>query len=248
MSHTDQQSFAPQGPGSYHSPGTPPGGPAAPPPPKQKSWFARHKFLTAVLAIVVLIVIAAALGGGDDDAPAGSTPVEDTGAAEAPAQDAEPAADEEADPATDEDAAPTTDEAPAQETAPGIGDDVQDGKFEFTVTGVETGVAEVGDEYLNEQAQGQFVLVHMTVHNIGDQAQMLDGTNQKLVDTQGREHSADGSAAIYLGDTGTFLNDINPGNSVDGTVVFDIPADAEPASIILHDSMFSGGVTVSLAG
>ena len=237
MSHTDQQAFAPQGPGSYHSPGTPPGGPATPPPPKQKSWFARHKFLTAILVIVGLIVIAAALSGGDDDAPAGSTPAAETAPAEE-AADAEPAAGEDAAAAEEGEAAP--------EGAPGIGDAVEDGKFEFTVTGVETGVAEVGDEYLNEQAQGQFVLVHLTVSNIGDRAQMLDGTNQKLVDTQGREHSADGSAAIYLGDTGTFLNDINPGNSVEGTVVFDIPADAEPASITLHDSMFSGGVTVSL--
>src|SRR5690625_1048800 len=244
MSHTDQQAFAPQGPGSYHSPGTPPGGPATPPgspatppPPKQKSWFARHKFLTAILVIVGLIVIAAALSGGDADAPAGSTPAAETAPAEE-AADAEPAAGEDAAAAEEGEAAP--------EGAPGIGDAVEDGKFEFTVTGVETGVAEVGDEYLNEQAQGQFVLVHLTVSNIGDRAQMLDGTNQKLVDTQGREHSADGSAAIYLGDTGTFLNDINPGNSVEGTVVFDIPADAEPASITLHDSMFSGGVTVSL--
>ncbi|WP_341353356.1 MULTISPECIES: hypothetical protein [Rhodococcus] len=29
-------------------------------------------------------------------------------------------------------------------------------------------------------------------------------------------------------------------------VVFDMPVDAVPASIELHDSMFSGGVTVSL--
>src|SRR5699024_5866222 len=89
MSHTDQQAFAPQGPGSYHSPGPPPGGPATPPgspatppPPKQKSWFARHKFLTAILVIVGLIVIAAALSGGDDDAPAGSTPAAETAPAE----------------------------------------------------------------------------------------------------------------------------------------------------------------------
>lgn len=229
-----QNPVTPQPPSTEWQPTNPP---APAPPEKQKSWFARHKFLTAILVIVGLIVIAAALSGGDDDAPAGSTPAAETAPAEE-AADAEPAAGEDAAAAEEGEAAP--------EGAPGIGDAVEDGKFEFTVTGVETGVAEVGDEYLNEQAQGQFVLVHLTVSNIGDRAQMLDGTNQKLVDTQGREHSADGSAAIYLGDTGTFLNDINPGNSVEGTVVFDIPADAEPASITLHDSMFSGGVTVSL--
>jgi hypothetical protein len=37
-----------------------------------------------------------------------------------------------------------------------------------------------------------------------------------------------------------------PGNSLTGTVVFDIPVDAVPASLELHDSLFSGGVTVTL--
>lgn len=235
MNHTDGQTF-PHGPGAYATPGAP----YPPEPPKQKSWFARHKVLTAILVLVVLVVAGTSLGGGDEEVPSGS-------ASEPPAeQAAEPAADDDA-PA---DAAPAEElEEPAAEPAEdaaGIGDPVRDGKFEFTVTEVETGVSEVGDEFLSEQAQGQFVLVHMTVSNIGDQAQMLSGSNQTLIDDQGREHSANGSAAIYLEGSETFLNDINPGNSVEGTVVFDIPADAEPAAVELHDSMFSGGVTVSL--
>ncbi len=236
MSHTDEHTFAPQGPGAYSSPGTagqPHGHPASTPPQRKKNWFARHKFLTAVLVVVALIVIGGALGGGGDDASSPGT----ASTPEAPAV-------EEAD-APPADGAEPAGAEPAEET-PGIGDAVRDGKFEFTVTEVETGVAEVGNEFLSEEAQGQFVLVHMTVSNIGDEAQMLDGGNQTLVDTAGREHSANSSAAIYLDDSDTFLNDINPGNSIDGVVVFDIPADAEPASITLHDSMFSGGVTVSL--
>lgn len=237
--HQAGQTFAPQGPGAYSSPGgtapaPPPGhypGPA--PEPKRKSWFARHKILTVLLAIAVIVIGAAALGGGGEDAPstepAPAAPAPDPGSAEDEPGDAAPA------------------EQP-DEGLPGIGDAVRDGKFEFTVTAVETGVPEVGDEFLREEAQGQFVLVHLTVANIGDEAQMLDGSNQTLVDTEGREHSANSSAAIYLEDSDTFLNDINPGNSVEGTVVFDIPADAVPATVELHDSMFSGGVTVSLAG
>ncbi len=235
MNHTDGQTF-PHGPGAYATPGAP----YPPEPPKQKSWFARHKVLTAILALVVLAVAVTALGGGEE-APSSGT------ASEAPAEGAvEPAADD----AAPADAAPAEepDEPAAEpsEGAAGVGDPVRDGKFEFTVTEVETGVSEVGDEFLSEQAQGQFVLVHLTVSNIGDQAQMLSGSNQTLIDDQGREHSANGSAAIYLEGSETFLNDINPGNSVEGTVVFDIPADAQPTAVELHDSMFSGGVTVSL--
>ena len=82
--------------------------------------------------------------------------------------------------------------------------------------------------------------------NIGDKAQSFFGDNQTLVDTQGREHSADTTAAIYLENSESMYTEINPGNSVNAIVVFDIPADAVPATITLHDSMFSGGVTVSL--
>src|SRR5690606_2174617 len=127
-----------------------------------------------------------------------------------------------------------------------VGPAVRDGKFAFTATSGETGVATAGDEYLNEQAQGQFVPVHMTVTNIGDAAQMFDGSSQKLADTAGREHSADTSAATYLADANSVLTDINPGNSVEGTGVLAIPADAVPAALTLHDSCFPGGVEVSL--
>ncbi|VFA96619.1 Telomeric repeat-binding factor 2 [Nocardia cyriacigeorgica] len=39
---------------------------------------------------------------------------------------------------------------------------------------------------------------------------------------------------------------INPGNSVDVTIVFDVPVDTVPAALELHDSMFSGGAKVAL--
>ncbi len=67
--------------------------------------------------------------------------------------------------------------------------------------------------------------MHVTVNNIGREAQYFDGSSQKLTDTLGRTRSADTSAAIYLGDAQSFLN---PGNSVQGTVVFDVPAAAAP--------------------
>lgn len=244
-------SFAPQGPDAYATPpggGQPPvpppgygsgSGGGAPQPPKKKSWFARHKVLTAVLAVVALIVIIPAIsGGGEEGSTGASQPTQGQDAADQPA-----AAD-----AAEEDAAEPLPEpeAPAEASAAGIGEPVRDGKFEFTVTGVEPGVAEVGDEYFSEQAQGQFVLVRLTVSNIGDEAQTLFGDNQTLVDDQGREHSANTTAGIYLDDNDTFVNEINPGNTVEGTIVFDIPADAVPVSIELHDSAFSGGVSVSL--
>ena len=43
------------------------------------------------------------------------------------------------------------------------------------------------------------------------------------------------------------MSEINPGNSIDGTVVFDVPVGVTPTSVEDHDSAFSGGVTVALS-
>jgi hypothetical protein len=135
---------------------------------------------------------------------------------------------------------------PVVNAAPGIGDPVHDGRFEFVVTQVETDVAQVGEGFLARTPQGRYVLVHLTVENIGDKAQLFDGGSQRLIDVDGREHGPDMAAALFLADSGSFFNILNPGNLVEGIVVFDIPPDATPAAVRLHDSFLSGGVQVHL--
>ncbi|MET7709890.1 DUF4352 domain-containing protein [Micromonospora sp. NPDC005413] len=129
-----------------------------------------------------------------------------------------------------------------------IGQPARDGKFEFTVKSSKCGVAKVGSAPLDQKAQGQFCLVTLNVKNIGKEAQMFDGSSQKAYAADGTEYSADTGAAIYANKNAeTFLNDINPGNQVNGVVVFDIPKNVKLTKLELHDSMFSGGVTVALS-
>jgi hypothetical protein len=125
---------------------------------------------------------------------------------------------------------------------------VRDGKFEFVVKTVQAGLTEVGDNpYLIEKAQGQFVVISLSVENIGDRAQGFSPSNQKLFDGQGRSFDSDSSAQIALGSSDIPVwDDINPGNTVDVKLVYDMPLGAVPTSIELHDSLFSGGVTVAL--
>ncbi|GII57724.1 Mpr protein [Planotetraspora thailandica] len=131
--------------------------------------------------------------------------------------------------------------------APGVGDVVKDGKFSFKVTTVEKGLSKVGEGLTVSKAQGQYIVVHLTVKNTGDEAQMFSDSDQKLIDSAGREYDADSGAAIWLKDSNAFLKNINPGNEVKGLVLFDVPKNFKLKAITLHDSMFSGGVTVSLA-
>ncbi|TWF75645.1 uncharacterized protein DUF4352 [Pseudonocardia hierapolitana] len=150
-------------------------------------------------------------------------------------------------------AAPTPNIAAEQSSADapqaGIGDQVQDGAFAFTVTKVETGREALGDGFLRSEAQGSYVLVHVTVTNVGAESAMFTSVNQTLLDAQGREFEADaGAAMMNVPDSESFLTDINPGNTVDGVLVFDVPQGLTPAAIELRESMFSDGATVALAG
>ena len=125
---------------------------------------------------------------------------------------------------------------------------VRDGKFEFVVESVQPGVASVGDEFLNQTAQGAFTLVTLKVTNIGDQPQTFFDSNVRGFDSQGRELSADTTAGLYANPSGEgFINDINPGNSVTAVVVFDLPAGETLTKLRVQDAAFSGGATINLS-
>lgn len=198
----------------------------------QRNWFLRHKILSVVGILIILGIIGGAIGGGksgssSNNAAAPAVPTSTGGVA--PSSKAAPA--------------PTTAAAPA---ASGIGTPVSDGDFEFTVTKVNPGVSSIGTSPITKQAQGQFVLVYMTVKNNGKSQAFFDVTAQKMMDQQGRELTADAGAGFYV-DPKNVLAQINPGNTVKGIVVYDIPADSVPTSIKVHDSFLSGGATIRLA-
>lgn len=249
----------PQGPyqqGPYQQPY--PGGPYGPPPqqepPKRKSWFARHKILTGILGFFVLILVLGALGGEGTGDGADST----TGSGPQASADSRESAEEKADPpagspgttdggSAQEEEAEDKDEAQpaAADTAPGIGDTVTVGDFEVVVTGLRTGITYVGSEGWGEAPQGQFVTVDVEVTNTGTSAEYFWEDEQKLIDDQGREHSTS-SSSYLLDENHLWLTEVNPGNTARGSLLYDIPADAEPIGMTLSDSLWGTPVEVSL--
>ncbi|UGT53759.1 DUF4352 domain-containing protein [Nocardia asteroides] len=136
-------------------------------------------------------------------------------------------------------------ESTSRSTAAPVGSEVRDGKFAFVVTKVDPPVAAVGDnEYLRKEAQGEFILVYVDVTNTAAEPQTYFGSNQKLIDDQGREFANDIEAELNVN---TDLSaGINPGNKVSVIIAFDVPKGTVPAAIEFHDSMFSGGTRVAL--
>lgn len=184
---------------------------------KTGNWFKRHKILTVIGVLIVIGVIASAAGGSKSTNSPSSTSTKSGSTATA--------------------------------AMPKLNQPANDGKFQFTVTSIQCGKPSVSspDGYITKTAQGQYCLVNITANNIGDQSQTLDSSSQYLYDSSNKKYSSDSEASIDISPTdNTFYNPINPGNTVSGAVVFDIPKGVTPTVAELHDSAFSGGVKVSL--
>ena len=184
-----------------------------------RPWFKKKRFI-APLALVLIIGISTVANSGSN-APTST--------------------------GNDSNTSSKGDESDTAPAMPGLGEAAVDGKFSFTVNSVKCGIESVGDEYVSKEPQGQFCQVALTIENVGKEPQTMFADNQKLFDSEDREFSPDTSAMIYMKDgADTWLKEINPGNSLEGNLLFDLPAGATPATIELHDSAFSGGVKVSL--
>jgi hypothetical protein len=199
----------------------PPSQPATP----RKRRLGRGCLYTALgavgLIIVIIIVAAIASGGGGGGGGGGGSAAGSSSAAAPPSSAA---------------------------SQPGIGDKVRDGKFEFVITKI-THAKTVGPSGFGQTAQGRYTILHVTVTNIGNQAQTLDDSSQFLFDAAGRKFDASSQADIYINGSSdsVFLQDINPGNTVHGKIAFDLPSSDKAVKAELHDSPFSDGVTVSLS-
>jgi hypothetical protein len=156
--------------------------------------------------------------------------------------------------------APTTTQ-PAQPAAPaaraqpqparaGIGQPVRDGKVEFTVTSFECGRTSVGATQFNQyQANGHLCLLTINAANVGNEAVHFSEGDQHIYDTAGREFSYSLDATFAHGyDPNTYqpFTGLNPGQSQEFTVVYDVPTGAGINMARLHDSPFSNGVEVAL--
>lgn len=138
------------------------------------------------------------------------------------------------------------DTATGDKTA-GLGQPARDGKFEFTVSKVDCTKTKIGTDLLGQTAQGKFCLVTLKVKNIGDEAQLFDASSQKALDKAGTTYDADGGAALYVNKNAeTFLNNINPGNQIQGVLPFDVPKTVSITQLELHDGPFSDGVKVNI--
>lgn len=133
-------------------------------------------------------------------------------------------------------------------TPVGIGVPTRDGTLEFTVHGLRRSTTVPTPSETNPwRAKGEFVIVDLTVKNVGDQSQTYYTDSQTLV-IDGKQHNADPLAAVYLDQESA--NPIQPGLAIDIETPFDVAVGSRPEAVILDGDPIStpGGVRVNLVG
>ncbi|MGE6488784.1 DUF4352 domain-containing protein [Paenisporosarcina sp. NPDC076898] len=159
-------------------------------------------------ALVVIVLIIAANGGGEDTGTT-DTASGDSGKEETKVETSAPAKTE------------AKKETKKEEVkVAGVGEVVKVGDVEFIVNSTSTAKS-VGGEY-GEKSQGTYLLINVSVKNVGTEAITTDSSFFQLKSGE-KTFDADSTAAIYANpDTEFFLEQVNPDLTAKGYVVFDV--------------------------
>lgn len=128
-----------------------------------------------------------------------------------------------------------------------IGDLVETGKLAYKVTNAESKSELKSDNEFIESAttSGQFILIDIEAFNNDKDARMIDSSMFKILDDQNREFDPSSDSEVMMvvdGAIDFFLQDINPGLSKTGQLVFELPADAKSYSLQVSSGFgWSGG-------
>jgi hypothetical protein len=126
----------------------------------------------------------------------------------------------------------------------------RDGDFAFQVKAIACGQAEAQAVYNEPDITGtmppgtQECIVKLRVTDDKNVAQTFYDSNQYAYDAQGQQFTADDNGIYLTGDKDD--TQLNPGVSITALVPFNIPSGDSVTQLELHDSEFSGGVTVKL--
>lgn len=213
---------------------------------KAKKPLLKRWWVWAIIIVVLMMIISNLAGGGDDPAETAAT---STSSDSSTAAKDEATSADKTEKKADEAKKPEEAKKPAEkdEAAYGLGDAVAADGWEITVSKVKDGVSTVGNEFLNTKAQGQFVKVNLSVKNTKSEPKLFFEDNIKLSDKEGNTYSSDSEAGIYADeDSILFLEEINPGNTAKGVLIFDVPEDVTPERLVFEGGIFSDPVEISL--
>lgn len=194
----------------------------------KKNWFARHKILTGILAVFLFLIVIGMIGsGGSSSSPSSSN---STGG-------------------SSDSGTSTASEKTTTESVAKVGESVTDKDLDFVVTDITTAKT-LGNSFTKKDAQGTFQVITLKITNQGKETKTIDSSMFQLTDSEGRtfDRSVEGQSAKGFGEGNVdlFLQQVQPGLSVTGDIVFDIPDSATGLQLIVKGSVFSSGKKIDL--
>ncbi len=124
-------------------------------------------------------------------------------------------------------------------TTAGVGDKLSLKGTTYQVVSAKT-ASSVGGEYLNEEANGVFVIVTLKLTNEEDEPSTIFEDAISLIGGNGSKYSTSTGAAMVMGDDSFFLlEEIQPGLTVKGKLVYDIPKKALSGAYLQVEDLFS---------
>lgn len=112
-----------------------------------------------------------------------------------------------------------------------IGDMVNTGNLAYKVTDVTaTSDLKSDNQFIDSvTTSGQFIIIDIEAFNNDSKTRMIDSSMFKMYDDQNREFEPSSDTDVFMivdGAMDFFLQDINPGLSKTGQLVFELPADS----------------------
>lgn len=98
------------------------------------------------------------------------------------------------------------------------------GGLNYSVKGVSR-ASVVGPEFMRERADGEFIIVKISIRNTGHQPATISDSDFHL--KSGNVTYDASSKGMMNG--GFFLDKLNPGVSKTGSIIFDVPANTSPS-------------------
>ena len=188
----------------------------------QRNFFSRHKIITGILALVIIGGIISVASDGDKPSTA-QAPTASATTAPAPAK-------------------PIV----AELSREGVSSDVSIAVTSFTSK------ESIGDnQFSTAKAQGVFKLVGVSFTNNQKDAITITAASFKLIDDKDREFSSSSEASMALASssnkTETFmLKQLNPGMTIEGVIVFDVPKDAKGFKLKASGGMTGKPITLKV--
>ena len=194
-------------------------------------------FRSAVLGFLALILLAALGGGGEGPTPTSTTSVE-TGVSDGGGEATDAAEEEAPDDESEDEKAPDDDSGEEKAPADPAGVTAETDAVKVTVLSTER-TQELQDSLWESTTSNEYVVIDISYTNKSSESLDLWANDIVLVDSEGKEYEANTDVSLAV-ETPIFIEEINPGLTIEGTLVYEVPPGTEFTELHFEESYGTG--------